>query len=234
MSTVSVSTGTEVEPVTAAECAALFRARASTYGLISRLYRREVDAAFEATLREMRFPAHAGNDDLDEGYRLIASYLGGMQFGSLTELAVDYVRTFIGHGNDGKGAAYPYESVYRSEKHLLMQDARDEVVAIYREHGLDRGSEWNDPEDHAALELEFMEVMSERTADSLERGDGEAAADFARVQRSFLAEHALAWMPEMTREMRRLARTSFYQGLSLLTDGFLASDAAFLDAFLEA
>ena len=33
---------------------------------------------------------------------------------SVTELAIDYVSTFIGHGVNGYSAAYPYESVYTS------------------------------------------------------------------------------------------------------------------------
>ena len=106
--------------------------RAATYGLLSRLYRVEVDEEFLQELRGMRFPASTGNKNVDEGYRLMAKFMSNVWENSLTDLAVDYVRTFIGHGVDAFSAAYPFESVYTSEKRLLMQEARDEVLAIYR------------------------------------------------------------------------------------------------------
>ena len=63
---------------------------------------------------------------------MICGYLSQADGTVLTELAVDYVRAFIGSGNDGFSAAYPYESVYTSPKRLMMQDARDEVLVLYR------------------------------------------------------------------------------------------------------
>jgi TorA maturation chaperone TorD len=62
------------------------------------------------------------------------------------------VRAFIGHGNNAYSAAYPYESVYTSEKRLMMQDARDEVLAIYRSCHLDKAASWKENEDHIAVE----------------------------------------------------------------------------------
>ena len=136
--------------------------RADTYGLLSRLYRVEIDQELLDELCGMRFPASTGNKDADEGYRRIATYLSNLWENSLTDLAVDYVRCFIGHGVDAYSAAYPFESVYTSEKRLLMQEARDEVLAIYRSMGLDKQSTWKEGEDHVAVELEFMQIMCQR------------------------------------------------------------------------
>ena len=100
----------------------LNKQRAATYGLLSRLYRVEIDEELLEELRGMRFPAKTGSDEVDAGYRLIAQYLSNAWDNSVTDLAVDYVRTFIGHGVDAFSAAYPFESVYTSEKRLLMQE----------------------------------------------------------------------------------------------------------------
>ncbi|WP_333491993.1 hypothetical protein [Eggerthella sinensis] len=40
--------------------------RAATYGLLSRLYRVEIDGTLLDELRAMRFPANTGNADVDE------------------------------------------------------------------------------------------------------------------------------------------------------------------------
>ena len=111
----------------------------------------EVDEEFLAELKTMRFPAATGNTAVDTGYRAIATYLSGADAHAITDLAVDYVRAFIGHGVDAYSAAYPFESVYTSPKRLMMQEARDEVLAVYRSEGLDKLPSWKESEDHIAL-----------------------------------------------------------------------------------
>ena len=202
--------------------------RAATYGLLSRLYRVEVDEEFLQELRGMRFPASTGNKNVDEGYRLMAKFMSNVWENSLTDLAVDYVRTFIGHGVDAFSAAYPFESVYTSEKRLLMQEARDEVLAIYRAAGLDKQDSWKEGEDHIALELEFEQILANRTVEALERGDEDEAFSLLTTQKNFLDDHLAAWAPMMTSDMRRFAKTDLYRGLAHLTDGFLSTDRAFL------
>lgn len=209
--------------------AALISQRADTYGLISRLYRVEVDQELLDELCGMRFPASTGNPEADQGYRLIATYLSNLWENSVTDLAVDYVRCFIGHGVDAYSAAYPFESVYTSEKRLLMQEARDEVLAIYRSAGLDKQETWKEGEDHIAVELEFMQILSQRTVDALSRGDEEEAFNLLVTQRNFADDHLVSWVPMMTADLKRFAKTDFYRGLAYLTDGFLSTDREFLE-----
>ena len=134
----------------------LFKHRSATYGLLSRLYAKEVDAELLDELHDTLWPVETGTDAGDEGNRLIATYLSGIWENTLTELAADYMRTFFGHGYSGHAAAYPFESVYSSEKRLLMQSARDEVLALYRAAGLSKQESWKEGEDHIALELEYL------------------------------------------------------------------------------
>lgn len=208
--------------------------RSATYGLLSRLYRVEVDEEFLKEMKGMRFPAATGNSQVDEGYRLIATFLSNIWGNTITDLAIDYVRTFIGHGVDAFSAAYPYESVYTSEKRLMMQDARDEVLAIYRSQGLDKQETWKEAEDHLALELEFMQILANRTVDALKADDEDTAIDLLTTQKNFLEDHLMAWVPMMTSDMRRFAKTDLYRGLASLTDGFMTVDFEFLQDLLQA
>lgn len=220
------------ETASADELITLMEQRAATYGLLSRLYRVELDQEMLDQLRGMRFPAATGNSDVDEGYLRIARYLSNTWENSITDLSVDYVRVFIGHGVDAFSAAYPFESVYTSEKRLLMQDARDEVLAIYRANGLDKKDTWKEGEDHLALELEFEQTLANRTVEALRRGDEEEAAALLTTQQNFLSDHLISWVPMMTADMKRFAKTDLYQGLAYLTDGFLDTDRAFLEDIL--
>ena len=226
------ATASLADEATVQEFVKLNEQRAATYGLLSRLYRVEVDQPLLDELHSMRFPAKTGNENVDEGYRLLATYLSNTWDNSITDLAIDYVRVFIGHGVDAFSAAYPFESVYTSEKRLLMQEARDEVLAIYRSAGLDKQDSWKEGEDHIALELEFEQIMATRTVEALRNGDEAEAVALLTTQKNFLEDHLAAWAPMMTSDMKRFAQTDFYRGLAYLTDGFLQTDQTFLDDVL--
>ena len=207
--------------------------RADTYGLLSRLYRVEIDQELLDELCGMRFPASTGNKDADEGYRRIATYLSNLWENSLTDLAVDYVRCFIGNGMDAFSAAYPFESVYTSPKRLMMQEARDEVLAVYRSEGLDKLPSWKESEDHIALELEFMAVLGDRIVTAAEASDEAEVERLLSTQRNFLEDHLASWAPLMTADLRRFAQCGLYQGLASLTDGFLQVEEEFFDEIFE-
>ena len=219
---------TTEEQASTADLATLMRKRAATYNFLARLYRVEVTEELLDEMRAMRFPVNSGSQETDEGYRLIRSYLSSAWENVREELAVDYVRAFIGHGNTAYSAAYPYESVYTSPKRLVMQEARDEVLALYRAAGKDKSDDWRDPEDHIALELEFEGFLCTKAAEALDAGDEEEAYAYALQQQNFLNDHLLNWTPMLLADLERFAKTDFYQGLGHLTRGILTSDRAIL------
>ena len=221
------------ETLTSSELIDLFKQRGATYGLLSRLYAREVDAALLDELHGTLWPVRTGTEAGDEGNRLIATYLSGIWENTLTELAADYMRTFFGHGYSGHAAAYPFESVYSSEKRLLMQSARDEVLALYRAAGLSKQESWKEGEDHIALELEFMQRMALRAAEALAEDAEDEAVAYLRTSYDFLENHLINWVPMMVTDMRMHARTLFYQGLGQLTLGTIQEDEAVLRELLD-
>ena len=207
--------------------------RARTYGLLARIFRVEVDGKFLEELRHLRFPTSTGNEHVDYGYRTMYNYLKGTWEDTLLDLARDYARTFIGHGNNGRSAAYPFESVHTSEKRLLMQDARDEVLAIYRANLLKKGEEWNDCEDHISLELEFMQVMSERTAKALKEGKEDEAVEMLKTQRAFVGQHLANWVPMFVSDIKYFSQTDLYIGAGELLLGFVQTEVEALDDLLD-
>jgi TorA maturation chaperone TorD len=210
----------------------VLQGRMASYRLLSRLFRTEVDQELLDALKAMHYPTNTGNDLVDEGYRMIRDYLSTADSPVLIELAVDFVRSFIGSGNTGYSAAYPYESVYTSPKRLMMQDARDEVLVLYRAAGLTKRDSWKEGEDHLALELEFEQILTERSLAAWEAGDKEACRGHMLQQRNFLEDHLLSWYPMMARDMERFPRTDFYLGLGKLTSGYLQNDLELLDEIL--
>jgi TorA maturation chaperone TorD len=211
----------------------LMDGRVSTYRMLSRLFLKEVDREYLDEMRKMRCPINTGNADVDQGYLLFHSYLSNLWERSLEDLARDYVKVFIGANTTGHSAAYPNESVHTSPERLFMQDARDEVMAIYKANGLKVDDAWSSGEDHIALELEFMATMAERSAKAMDEHDDEKTSSLLMTQYHFLADHLSAWVPSLTKEMLDFASTDFYRALAHLTRGYIEEDQAFLEEVMR-
>ncbi|MDR3316120.1 MAG: molecular chaperone TorD family protein [Coriobacteriales bacterium] len=210
----------------------IMEGRGATYRLLARLYREEVDQALLDEMCAMRYAVNTGNEDVDAGNRLFHSYLSAVWERTLTELSVDYTRVFLGNGVNAYSAAYPFESVHTSGKRLLMQDARDEILTIYRANNIEKLDSWKAGEDHIALELEFEELLTQRTLVALREGCEEEAASLLMTQYNFLLDHLISWTPMLFTEMEKFARTDFYRALALLTHGFLLTDRGILEELL--
>ncbi len=126
----------------------------------------------------------------------------------LEELLWEYTRLFIG---PYKLPCPPWESVYTSPKRLMMQEAADQVMAIYREAGLVVNTDDVLP-DHIGAEMNFLAVLLQETHLETEQKD-----HFSDIVGRFLSEHLLRWIPEFTRDMENAAETSFYRTVAKTT-----------------
>lgn len=211
----------------------LMQSRADMYGMLSRVFFSEVDDSFLAELKRMRFPQGTGCADADDAYLRLYAFLRKRRETVLDDLAVDYARAFIGSGALDACAAYPYESVYTSNTGLTMQDARDQVLAIYRSQGLDKSKAWREGEDHLALELLFMKEMSGRTDEALEADDEEEAARLLIVQRNFLDDHILNWIGMLAADVPEYTRLDFYRAFADLAFAYAREDRALLAELVD-
>jgi TorA maturation chaperone TorD len=195
--------------------------RVSMYIFLARIYRVEVDQELLDQMIKMDLSLEVEVPEINEGYRILKGFLENLRDNTLTDLAVDYARILLGAGLAGAEGAYPYESVYTSPKRLLMQDARDQVLKIYREEGLDRVKEFKEPEDHIAIELEFMAYLCEKTTEALDDRNKGGAQSYLKKQRDFLEKHLLTWAPAFCSDIERCAREDFYKAVAMITTGYL-------------
>jgi putative dimethyl sulfoxide reductase chaperone len=206
------------------ELAQLMVERQAMYQFLARPYREEVDRDLLNELAQFDIPADTGVPGIDQGFQLLARYLGAVNETTLSDLAADYTRIFLGAGPNESGNAFPYESVYTSPRGLLMQEARDQVVELYRQEGLQRSADLRDPEDHLALELEFVALLCQKTAKALQAQDRGATAHCLSAQNHFLEKHLLPWVPRLCTDIVRIAATDFYKAIAAITASYLAID----------
>jgi anaerobic sulfite reductase subunit A len=211
------------------EYTALMENRENLYHFLGRIYRLEIDQTFLDQMKVMSFPPECGEAELALGYRLLESYLQRPGLDPLTDLAVDYAKVFLGAGMSEGDAAYPYESIYTSTERLIMQEARDKVVALYRAKGLDKDKALDYPEDHLALELEFMWRLCEETRHALAAQDWAAVAASLQEQRDFLTQHLRNWVPAFCADIQKCSKTDFYKAVGNITNGYLRMEQSILD-----
>lgn len=195
---------------------ALARDRMLTYQLLSSLYLQEASTDLLALMSQ--------SASLQDGK--LGEYISGLSAASLEEArvdaAADFAALFLGMSAN---PVAPYESVYTSEEHLLMQDARDEVLAVYRQEGLGYAGADNLPEDHIGTEFEFMAKLCQKEVAALEAGDTPEVQRLRDIQRAFITEHLAVWVPGFCDDVEARARTLLYGGLAQITRQLVASEA---------
>lgn len=195
----------------------LMTEREELYKFQARVYRREVDQTLLDTIKNLEI--QSDSSDMPEALRVIQASAANTD-DPLTDFAVDYARIFLGAGIAKGVAAYPYESVYTSRDRLVMQDAYEAVMIIYRANGIGK-LDADLYEDHIALELEFMSILCRRAIELAEGGDTQALEENLDLQKSFLRDHILNWTGEFFDSIRSCPGSNFYKGFASFTEAFL-------------
>ena len=136
----------------------------------------------------------------------------------LDALSLDFSRLFLG---PYKMHAPPYGSVYLDGERQIMGESTLDVKNIYRESGLDISSDFRNPPDHIAVELEFMYFLILKKIEAIENSDIDSTVSFLEKQRAFLRENLGAWVFEFADTIEEKAETDFYRNLAKATRAFI-------------
>jgi TorA maturation chaperone TorD len=142
-------------------------------------------------------------------------------------IAID--RTWLCRGIDQgrKAPPPPYEALYLSPRketdHLLK------VVTFYKKAGLRVSRDARERMDYLGLELAFMAELCVRESGFVKRGNKGGRAKVLALEKEFLAEHLLLWVPEYCRLAIAAAKTDFFKGIAHLLRGFLQEDLDWTD-----
>ena len=202
--------------------------------LLSRIFEKEVTEELLTALRDKKNLFSRSTEGLEskkmtEGLRLVNSYFDNSSKKTpeeiCLELAVEYAGLFLGVW--GK-PPHPSESIYGRTGGSVMQEERDEVLIMYRSVGLDRSKDFREPEDHVAIELQFMAILAGKTVSATQAADIPEVKKLIDLQESFLGNHLGKWIGFLTYDVVKEGRRDFYKGISLLTEGFIEQDLQML------
>lgn len=132
------------------------------------------------------------------------------------ELAVEFARLFIGPRNP---PAIPYASFYLSEAKTVMSDVTIDVRKMYLDAGMAVKELYSLPDDHIAIELEFLQYLAERVIVLFEKGNREEAACLYEMRESFLKDHFSKWVTSFADNIIASANEDFYRGAAYMLKG---------------
>jgi TorA maturation chaperone TorD len=217
------------------------RNRRLVYAFLSRIYEREITEEFlrelsseNSPIRQLGAPQELEDKTFREGFETISRYLRDMDTRNLNEvkieLAVEYANLFL---CVKEKPLHPSESAYRSEDHAIYQEHRDEALREYWNAGVDKVKGFTEPEDHIAIELQFMAYLCRRTVEALEKNEKDEAKRYLQTQIDFIDNHLAKWVPELTKDILENATVNFYKGIALVTNAFIESDRKVMRDLIE-
>ena len=210
------------------------RSRGNVYSFLSKIYETEVTVDFLKQLSGNDFLSQLNTMGQDEGFKLLETYLRGIAGRDLQkvrlELAVEYANLFLGLRG---GVYHPSESAYLTTTHFIMQQPRDAVMAEYRKALVGKVKEWPEPEDHVAMELQFMAHLCGRTEEAGKGAKKDEARKLLETQRDFLDKHILVWVPKLAEDIIKSTTVEFYRALAKITKGFIELDRQAIDDLIK-
>ncbi len=206
--------------------------RADVYGMLCALFRDEpTRAVVEPIVNPDRFEAIRADLDMIGATAAVGSLdrlrddLVGLAWSAPDEAPFvvrrEYADLFL-----RKGAIHPYESVYRGEDKRLMDWPWEQVRSVYRASGFAVDTSEIHPEDHISVELGFMAIMSHAAFDA----SLELLESLLEIQRPFLVEHLLTWLPDLVVDVIGSESSTIYKAIARFTLDFVNADLTALDA----
>jgi len=174
--------------------------------------------ADEAVFAEIPFAA--AQPQVVAGLALLQRWTQASRAGQLDFLAVasDYTRLFVG---PGKIIVPPWESAQIDDERLTFQEETLAVRSWYRRFGVQPTQLHSEPDDHIGLELAFLAHLAQLALAAQAAGDHARLAELLAAERGFLQAHPQRWAPKWCGRVIQAARTDYYRGLALVTEGVL-------------
>ncbi len=163
-----------------------------------------------------------GDPELDvalEEFRTMSKRVGGIE--ALYDMVLDeYVVLFY-----AKKPVPPYESSHVDEiklggmvfRGLMMGPSTLKVAEAYRRAGLELSKEFKEPPDHIGVELAFLAHLALQAALS----KGEDRRRLINLQREFLEEHVMRWVPRFCSMLKTCKEAKVYRIIARITERVL-------------
>ena len=220
-------------------------AREGLYSFLARSFKFEVDNEFLTMIVAVqpvleRLASAQGGIELKKASDLLsalgskaATLEGSERKNLLTDLAIEFSALFVNPGQQvGRKRVMPWESAYFTSPPRMFGPPFHEVVEAYRLAGFEKPKEYKEPEDHIALELEFMAHLARLTTASIDNTKPEFGVGYLKLQKEFLTDHLLRWVGKFSKEVMENSvkrEIDFYYALAMMLESYIKLDDQTVD-----
>ena len=191
--------------------------RSNIYGLLSLIYRTEVTKDLLAHIKKPEFLSVLS----DMGAKLEDDFLKGSEDKLIEDLAVEYTRLFLGPGKH----ISPHESIHHDtgdgDWGQFWGRSTVEIKKFVDASGLEFKSDYKGLPDHISVELEFMQLAAKREMQALEEKDNDGLLYCLKMEKMFIEEHLVQWVPIFCDKIISEAELSFYREIAKVTKNFM-------------
>ncbi len=137
---------------------------------------------------------------------------------SQEQLSIDHAALFVG---PFELIAAPYGSVHIEKKRTVKEDSTMFVARCYHEAGL--SVDMKEPEDHVAIELEFMYYLCGKEAEAIHENRMEDAQLFWDKQQNFYFKAMRPWIKEFCAAIQAGTTNTYYRSVAACLESFFSS-----------
>ncbi|WP_042349774.1 TorD/DmsD family molecular chaperone [Bacillus massiliigorillae] len=174
---------------------------------------------------------------LSEGNKELGSFFESLDRKKLETIIEEekeaYLATFYVFNEEGKVPAPPWESAYVTRDKSLFGEPVFQIRKRLADFGLQYIHENTDPDDHIAIELEFMNFLINYTLSAKEEGRDDEYAKGVYTQYWLMKEHLNRWITPFTKDILSSNTSPFYKGIALLLSLFVEEDFEYIKTIKE-
>jgi len=203
--------------------------RSTVYGLLSRVFRKELTPEL---LRQIKDPQFMGVF-YGLGVQLDDEFFSRPEEDLIEALAVEYTRLFLGPGRH----VSPHESVHHDlqggDWGKLWGKSTVEVKKFVETLGLKYKEDDHSIPDHVSVEFEMMQKVIEKEAAEWGKGSNAEALSFLKIEKMFIDDHLIQWIPVFCDKVIAQADHAFYREIAELTKNFIEFEKENIDVYIS-
>ncbi|WP_336358208.1 TorD/DmsD family molecular chaperone [Haloarcula sp. CGMCC 1.6347] len=161
---------------------------------------------------EVQLPEDSINDQLDEGFEVLATWIDENADRSVSAVQDDLEREYTNLLVGPRPPVLPHETNYRADTEFIGEGLA-EVDASYAAAGWAPPEEYPEENDFVAVEMAFLRYLIERQRE----GDEETVG----YERVFIEQHLSEWVVDFTDEMRKEADDGLFLAAALICEGLV-------------
>jgi TorA maturation chaperone TorD len=202
--------------------------RINVYGFLARIFKEEITAEFLPQLRDPQVLGVLSSFGADLGDDFVQKNENDL----VENLAVEYTRLFLGPGKH----IPPNESIHNERGDgdwgQFWGASTVEVKKFIETAGLTYRDDFTDMPDHISVELEFMQKVIDRERNAWEAGDRGGALYCLKMEKMFINDHLIQWIPRFCNEVVSEAELTFYREMAKITRSFIEFEKENIDEYI--